>query len=197
MPRSASAGCAPWIVWRSAATLALRPSAVNFVFRVAVAPCWLMLNTTSGAAPIKNEAAAMVIVTGRRRASRSRGNTQTAATASPISGQINSALSHIPRPQRKNPRASIHFWGSASHFCTASSPPMSRTCCRATGPQSKLLVSRKVVSVASSTVAIAAARTPAIRRTQHHVSQIVNAPSSSMGSRTDHSSGATNWNNPA
>ena len=70
----------------------------------------------------------------------------------------------------------------------------SNRCCRATGPQSRQVVSRKVASVASKAVATVAARLPATRRKVVKSRHIVATPASRTGVLMEDAEGVQKWN---
>ena len=92
------------------------------------------------------------------------GATASSATLIPLIIQTASALSHIARPSRKQPQKSRRGRGLRKKPNSSAMAESSRRCCNATGPQSKMLVSRYRESTASRPQPNNAARSPAIRR---------------------------------
>ena len=75
-------------------------------------------------------------------------------------------------------------------------PPTRQICCSATGPQSKVFVSTKIVSVASSSAPATAAQYPEMRRSRRKKSQMVAAPIRMTGTRVETAEGVKIRNNP-
>lgn len=151
------------------------------------------LYTISGSAPRQNPAAANLALRAVRFFHSSRGNIRTLANVNPIRIQLNKALSHNPSPKQKKPQNRVGRACSAANLTSSNAPATSRKCWKATGPQSKQVVSRNIVSVASNTPPIHAARRLCTVSSNRTKSRIVNVPSSSAGRRTVHEVGAASW----
>ena len=123
-----------------------------------------MLESATGSAPAKKASAAIA----RRRQLHAariwRGTVARAPIANPESIHSASILSQTARPNRKKPAASQREFDERWNFTESSRPaPISR-CWKATGPQSKVVVSRYWESAARMAHPMTAARAPTVAR---------------------------------
>lgn len=120
-------------------------------------------------------------------------STTAAATLIAVSVHTNNALFHNASPKKNQPLRNHRRDPVRSKRISAHSPARVSRCWSATGPQSKTVVSKNVVSVARSAVAKAAAVVPATARVNQKRATMVITPTIRTGRRTDQGEGSQSF----